>query len=377
MSEAAAVRPARSAADLRRFIALPYQLHRGDPCWVPALRRDVRKLLDRSKNPFFAHADAELFLAERRSAGRSTLVGRIAAIHNHGHNEFQGDRAGFFGFFECINDQGVANALFDAVAAWLKPRGLDTLRGPASCSTNEECGLLVDGFDTPPTLLNPHNPRYYVELVERAGFHKAKDLIQYRLENPEMPERLIRGAKLLAERKNITLRRIDMKHFAAEVEQIKRVYNSAWEKNWGFVPMTDAEMNQLAAQLKPLVVPDLAVFAEQGDRVIGFGLALPDFNVALRANPSGRFFPGILRILWAARGIRRIRIMALGLLKEFRGSGADGLLYHWIWQKGYALGYRWGEAGWILEDNLPMTNGLLRMGFAPYKTLRMYDRPLT
>jgi GNAT superfamily N-acetyltransferase len=334
-------------------------------------------MLDRHANPFFSHAEAEYFLAERRHSGRTTVVGRIAAIHNRTHNEFQGDRAGFFGFFECISDQAVANALFAAAAAWLKPRGLDTLRGPASFSTNDECGLLVDGFETPPTLMNPHNPRYYVELVERAGFHKARDLIQYRIVNPEMPERLIRGAKLLAARKNITLRRINMKRFDAEVERIKQVYNSAWEKNWGFVPMTDAEMNHLAAQLKPVVVPDLVVFAEQGDTVIGFGLALPDFNVALKANPSGRLFPGILKILLAARGIRRTRIMALGLLKEFRGSGADGLLYHWIWEKGYALGYRWGEAGWILEDNLPMTNGLLRMGFEPYKTLRMYDRPLT
>jgi hypothetical protein len=336
---------------------------------------DIRKMLDRDKNPFFAHADAEYFLASRGRRGE--IVGRIAAIHNRAHNAFQGDRAGFFGFFDCVNDQAVADALFEAAAVWLVPRALDTLRGPASFSTNDECGLLVGGFDTPPTLMNPHNPRYYVDLVERAGFHKAKDLIQYQIENPAMPERLVRGAKLLAERKHITLRRIDMKQFDAEVERIKRVYNSAWEKNWGFVPMTDEEMDHLAAQLKPVVVPDLVVFAEQGDNVIGFGLALPDLNVALKANPSGRLVPGILKVLWRARSIRRTRIMALGLLKEFRGSGADGLLYHWIWEKGYALGYRWGEAGWILEDNVAMTNGLLRMGFRPYKTLRMYDRPLT
>jgi hypothetical protein len=341
------------------------------------LRRDVATALDREKNPFFAHAEVELFLAERRDGGRPSTVGRIAAIHNHAHNEFQGDRAGFFGFFECIDDQGAADALFDAAGAWLAPRGLDILRGPASFSTNDECGLLVQGFDTPPTLMNPHNPPYYIALVERAGFHKAKDLIQYRKVATPMPERLSRGAKLLAERRHIALRRIDMRRFDTEVERIKQVYNAAWEKNWGFVPMTDAEMDHLAAQLKPVVVPDMVVFAERGGQVIGFGLALPDFNVALKANPSGRMFPGILKVLWASRGIRRIRIMALGLLKEFRGSGADGLLYHWIWQKATALGYRWGEAGWILEDNVPMTNGLLRMGFEAYKTLRMYDRPLT
>ena len=239
MSDGVAVRLVESAADLRKFIALPYRLHRGDPCWVPTLRMDVRKMLDRQKNPFFTRAEAEYFLARRGQRGE--IVGRIAAIHIRARNGFQGDRAGFFGFFDCVNDQAVADALFEAAAAWLAPRGLDILRGPASFSTNDECGLLVDGFDTPPTLMNPHNPRYYVRLVEQAGFRKARDLIQYRLENPEMPERLVRGVKLLAQRKRTTLRRIDMKNFDAEVERIKRVYNSAWEKNRGLVPMTDGE----------------------------------------------------------------------------------------------------------------------------------------
>jgi len=371
------VRPVRTTADLRRFIALPYALHRGDPYWVPPLRRDVKKMLDRAKNPFFHRAAAEYFTAERRNGGRTEVVGRIAAIHNPAHNEFHDDRVGFFGFFECANDQPAADALFAAAAAWLTARGLDTMRGPASFSTNDECGLLVHGFDTPPTLLNPHNPRYYVDLVERAGFAKAMDMFQYQLTNPQLPERLIRGARLLAERKKITLHRLDMRRWDEAVEDIKRIYNSAWEKNWGFVPMTDDEVDYLAAQLKPVVVPDLVVFARQGDRTIGFAAALPDLNVALKTNPSGRLFPGVLRILWAARKVTRIRVWALGLLQEYRMSGADALMYHWIWEKGYALGHRWAEAGWILEDNTAMNNGLLRMGFEAYKTLRFYDRPLT
>lgn len=370
------VRPVRSTADLRRFIAFPYALHRGDPQWVPPLRMDVRKMLDRAKNPFFAHAEAEYFLAERRQDGRTTVVGRIAAIHNRAHNEFHEEKVGFWGFWECVDDQTVANALFDAAAAWLAPRGLDTMRGPASFSTNDECGLLVAGFDSPPTLLNPHNPRYYVDLVERAGFVKSKDMFQYQTRNPDMPERLIRGARLLAERKKITLRRIDMRRWDDEIEKIKFLYNAAWEKNWGFIPMTDPEIDHLAAQLKPVVVPDLVVFCEQEGRTIGFAAALPDLNVALKTNPSGRLFPGLLRILWAARSITRIRILLLGLLKEYRTTGADALMYHWIWEKGYALGHRWAEAGWILEDNAAMNNGLLRMGFEAYKTLRFYDRPL-
>lgn len=380
MSSGVVVRPARTAADLRRFIDLPYRLHRGDPQWVPPLRMDMRTLLSRQKNPFFQHADAEYFLAERETAGdggrQRERAGRIAAIHNRLHNEFHADEVGFFGFFECVDDQAVADALFEAAAAWLRERGLRVMRGPASFSTNDECGVLVDGFDTPPTVLNPHNPRYYVPLVERAGLTPAKDLFQYQSTNPTMPERLIRGAQLIAERKKIRLRRIDLKHFDKEVERIKQIYNAAWEKNWGFVPMTDAEIDHLASQLKPVVVPDLVLFAEREGEVIGFAAALPDLNIALKANPSGRLFPGIIKILWAKRKITRIRILLLGLLKEYRVTGADALMYHWIWEKGYALGYRWAEAGWILDDNVAMSNALVRMGFQHYKTLRLYDRSL-
>jgi len=366
------VRPVRTKADLNRFIAFPYRLHRDDPMWMPPLRRDVRTLLSREKNPFFRRATAEYFLALRGGE----VVGRIAAIHNRAHNEFHEDKVGFFGFFESIDDQEVADAVFAAAAAWLGEHGLDTMRGPASFSTNDECGLLVDGFETPPTILNPHNPPYYVQLVERAGFTKAKDLFQYRTPSYELPERLHRAAEKVQKRFQITLRPIDMKRFEEEVDAIKPLYNGAWEKNWGFVPMADEEIDHLAAQLKPVVVPDLIVFAERAGKTIGFAAAVPDFNVALKANPSGRLIPGILKVLWRSRKITRLRILLLGVAKEYRGTGAAELMYHWIWIKGTGLGYTWGEAGWILEDNTPMKKGLEFMGFEPYKTLRMYDRPL-
>jgi GNAT superfamily N-acetyltransferase len=366
------VRPVRTRADLRRFVAFPYRLHREDPLWVPPLRRDIYTILSRGKNPFFQRAEAEYFLALRD--GR--VLGRIAAIHNRAHNEFHEDRVGFFGFFETIDDQHVAGALFDAAAAWLRARGLETMRGPASFSTNDECGLLVDGFDTPPTVMNPHNPPYYGTLIEGAGFAKAKDLYQYQTPSDRLPERLERAAKKVQQRLQLSLRPIDMKRFKEDIDSIKPLYNGAWEKNWGFVPMTDAEIDHLAKQLKPVIVPDLVVFAERAGTPIGFAAAIPDFNVALKANPSGRLFPGILRILWRSRAIRRVRILLLGVAKEYRGLGAAELMYYWIWTKGTALGYNWGEAGWILEDNLPMRKGVEFMGFEPYKTLRMYDRPL-
>src|SRR5688572_11409142 len=227
--------PARDRGQRERFIAFPYALHRRDPGWAPPLRRDVRTLLSTAKNPFFAHAEAEHFLAER--AGE--VVGRITAIHNRAHNEFHRDRVGFFGFFESIDDPGVAHALFDRAGEWLAGRGLDTMRGPASFSTNDEAGLLVDGFETPAALMMPHNPRFYVALVEGAGFRKAKDLLAYERTFDEPPERLHTAVLRLAKRTGITVRSLDMARFEHEVDLIKRLYNQAWGRNWGFVPMSD------------------------------------------------------------------------------------------------------------------------------------------
>ena len=364
--------PVSDGHGLLRFIAFPYDHYRGDPLWVPPLRRDVRILLSRTDNPFFQHAEAQYLVG--RADGRT--VGRIAAIKNDAHNREHDDRVGFYGFFESVNDQAVANALFDAAAAWLGSKGLDTMRGPMSPSINDECGLLVDGFTTPPTILMPHNPPYYVDLHERYGFRKAKDLIAVCGEGAAPPERILRAAKLLAERRGITLRALDMKRFAQEVELVKELYNRAWEKNWGFVPMTEAELDHLAKQLKPIIDPDLVCFAVVGGQAVGFAVAIPDLNVALKHNPSGRLFPGILKILWHARKITRARVPLLGTIQEYRGRGVDALMYHWIWTKGYAKGYHWAEGGWILEDNAAMMNGAQQLGFHPYKTYRIYDKPL-
>jgi GNAT superfamily N-acetyltransferase len=365
--------PVSNGRDLEHFIAFPYERYRGDPRWVPQLRMDVRTLLSPKKNPFFQHAEVQCFLARRD--GR--VVGRIAGVKNDAHNKEHADSVGFYGFFECPDgDQAVANALFDAAATWLRGKGFDTMRGPMNPSVNDDCGLLVEGFDTPPVLMMPHNPPGYVDLHERYGFRKAKDLICLQSTSSQIPERLTRAAELLGQRKGITLRPLDMKRFSAEVELVKVLYNEAWEKNWGFVPLTDAEIDHLAKQLKPVVVPELICFAEHKGRVIGFGVALPDLNMALKHNPSGRLFPGILKVLWYARRVNRMRVLLLGVLKEYRQSGVDALMYHWIWQKGTSKGYHWAEAGWVLEDNHPMINAALRVGFSPYKTYRIYDKAL-
>jgi GNAT superfamily N-acetyltransferase len=378
LTERLRVRAARGRRDLKRFIDLPYRLHARDPLWVPPLRRDVKMLLSRSKNPFFEHAEAEYFIAERDDE----TVGRIAAISNRLHNEIHSDRVGFFGFFESIDDQAVADALFAAAADWCRTRTHDVLRGPASFSVNDECGLLVDGFDTPPALMMPHNPRYYILLVERAGFSKAKDLWVYQGGSEQryipVPERLARGTELIRQRQGITLRALDMKDFEGEVERIKELYNSAWEKNWGFVPMTEHEIDHLAAQFKPVVIPEFVPMAEKDGKLIGFGIALPDLNVVFRRHRSGRLFPMILDLLWSLKmkRIRRARILLLGVHPDYHGKGIDAMLYHWIWTRAEKLRIYWGEAGWILEDNPAMNAGLEKMTFRVYKTYRLYDRKL-
>jgi GNAT superfamily N-acetyltransferase len=287
---------------------------------------------------------------------------------------------GFFGFFECIEDQSVADSLFAAAAEWCRAKGHDMLRGPASFSVNDECGLLVDGFEHPPTLMMPHNPRYYVTLVERAGFAQARNLLVYQGGSEEgyvpVPERLARGTELIRQRLGITIRPMDLKRFDQEVESIKRIYNAAWEKNWGFVPMTEREIDHLAEQFRPVVIPDIVPVAEKDGQVIGFGIALPDLNVVFRRNRSGRLLPVLPRLLWALkrRKIRRARILLLGVVPEYRGKAVDAMLYHWIWTRSGKLGITWGEAGWILEDNVAMNAGLEKMTFRVYKTYRLYDR---
>jgi len=368
--------PVSDGRGLDRFIAFPYDHYRDAPLWVPQLRRDMRTLLSPAKNPFFEHAEAQYFLAVGRSDGRT--VGRIGAIKNDMHNREHQDRVGFYGFFESVDDQGVANALFDTAAAWLRAKGFDTMRGPMNPSVNDECGLLIENNGTPPSLMMPYNFSYYQQLHERYGFTKAKDLLAFDGGGADAaPERFRKLGERALRRSGITLRTLNKKRFDSEVELIKKLYNRAWEKNWGFVPLTDAEIDHLAKQLKPIVVPDLVIFAEQaGGDVVGFAVGLPDFNLALLHNRSGRLFPGILKVLWRARKIHRARILLLGVLPELRGRGIDAILYHRVWEASVKHGMPTGEAGWILEDNELMKKAATALGFRQSKVFRVYDKPL-
>jgi len=364
--------PVRGRRELEAFVALPYELHRRDPCFTPLLRRDVRTLLDPARNPFFRHAVRELYLA--RSGGQ--VLGRVAAIHDEAHERVHQDGAGCFGFFESRPDPEVARALLDAAAGSLQGWGCRLMRGPLSPSINDEAGLLVEGFDTPSVIMMPHNPPYYPELVEGAGLRGVKDLLAFESTSTRLPERLIAATGILERRHGIVTRALEMRRFEAEVGIVKQLFNRGWQHNWGAVPLDDAEVAHLAAQLRPIVIPELVVFAERNGEPIGFAAAIPDLHVALRRNPSGRFFPGVLKVLWAARRVTRLRVILLGVVPEWQGRGIDALLYRRVWEAGVARGFSWAEAGWVLADNHAMVNGLRRMGFRRYKTYRIYERSL-
>jgi len=372
------VRSVATARDRRAFIDLPYRLYRDDPLWAPPFKAEVKELLSPRKNPFFAHGEAEYFLGLRQ--GR--VAGRIAAIANQLHNEVHGDAIAFFGFFECEDDPELAAELFAAAADWARQRNFDSLRGPASFSVNDECGLLIDGFEFRPPLMMPHNPPYYADLLVAAGFHKAKDLYGFWGGHSEryepVPDRLTRAIDVMRRRQGITIRSFRLDRFDEEVQLIKDLYNASWERNWGFVPMTDAEIDHLAKRFKPILIPEIAPFAEKDGRVVGFGVALPDLNQVLMSNRSGRLFPAVLKLLWALKRqqIRRARVPLLGVLPEFRGKGIDSMLYHQIWTRAAEHGIFRGEAGWTLEDNPAINRGLEKMGFQHYQTYRMYERAL-
>lgn len=382
------ITPVRTAADRRAFIALPFRLHRGEPHWVPPLKSEVAALIDPKKHPFHAHAETELFLA-RDAAGM--VVGRVAAIRNRLHEETHNEAVGFFGLFECERNPATARALLDAAADWLRERGLATMRGPANLSSNEDWGLLIEGFDRDPSIMMPYNPPYYAELIEDAGFHKAKDVLAYELSadslgvpqdvteaqaGPYIPERLRNFERLARERYGVVVRPFDKSNFDAEVKRIRDLYNAAWEANWGFVPFTADEFDHLAKQLKPVADFDLIAFVEVKGEIAGFAIALPDLNQALKPM-NGRLFPiGWAKGLWYGRKINALRVLTLGVLPQYRRTGAAELLYLYLFRTGLRKKMRTGEFSWILEDNLAMRTPVEKLGATVTKRYRLYDREL-
>jgi GNAT superfamily N-acetyltransferase len=366
------------------FIFFQWVPYHGNPYWCPPLISERREFYDKARHPFHQHAEVAMFLAKR---GGQT-VGTIYATDNRAHNEFQQENIGMFGGFECHNDQAVAHALFEQAEGWLRARGRSAVRGPLNFSTNEECGLLVDGFDDAPRVLMTYNPPYYRELIEREGYDKAMDLLAYRMEvNAQaglanFPPKLKRIMEKTMQRDGVVIRPIDVKHLDDEVARVIPIYNSAWAKNWGFVPMTDAEFEHLAHGLKSVLDPDLLFVVEAKGRPIGVALTLPDLCDPLRRaypKPGTPELWSLLKFLFnykVRRTQKYIRVLIMGVLPEYRRSGIDALLMATTADVAMKKGYTLGEASWILENNMPMRQGLENMGWKVYKTYRIFEKAL-
>ncbi|NRD68046.1 N-acetyltransferase [Corallococcus exiguus] len=371
------VTPVRGAADRTAFIRLPYSLYRDDPNWVPPLEMERRDFLDPKKNPFFDYAEVELFLARRGQ----DVVGRVAAIKNPRHMEFHGTKEGFFGLFECVNDAGVARGLLDAASAWLKARGIDSVLGPANFSSNQDWGLLVEGYESPPALMMPYNPTYYAGLLETCGFTKAKDLFAFELSaSTPPPEKVARIAEKIRQREGVTVRAVNLKDFPAEVARIKQIYNAAWEKNWGFIPFTDREFEHMAKEMKAIVRPELVLIAEVKGEPVAFSMTLPDANEAFKA-ANGRLTTfglpiGLVKLVLASRKLKRLRLLTLGIKEGYRRRGLDAILYLDTLRNAKELGYTGGEISWTLEDNHLVNRAIESMGGQRSKTYRVFQRPV-
>ena len=368
-----AIRPVTTGKEMNEFIRFPWTVYRDSPSWVPPLLMDRRKLVDRKKNPFYKHAEAEFFLARKNGH----VVGRIAAIVNHNHTKEHGEATGFFGFFECVEDQAVADALLEAAENFLRQHGMRAMRGPASPSVNDEYGLLIHGFEHPPVVLMPYNPPYYATLLERHGLAKIRDLVSYLLsQDTVMSDKLQRVTQRVKERQGITVRSLNMKDFDNELERVKVIYNTAWAKNWGAVPMTDDEIMAMAADLKSVIVPEVVLFAEKEGKTVGFALSIPDLNIPLKYNTRGYLLPGILCLLLHKKKINLVRVIALGVLPEYLNSGLAGVLFYETAVRAKPLGYDFGEAGWVLEDNVQMVRSAELMNGKAYKKYRLYEKVL-
>jgi GNAT superfamily N-acetyltransferase len=374
--EGVEVRPVRTRRELQAFIRLPWRLYKGSANWVPPLISERKRHLDRRRNPFFEHAEAEYFLAWREG----TPVGRITAHVDHRLNEFQQNRWGLFGFFESERDPAVAAALLDTAEAWLRDRGRDRMLGPLDFSTNHECGVLVEGHERMPQILeNWHHP-YYRELLEGQGLLKAMDLYKWEIitaDRDSMLPIIDDLADRLEPEHGITLRRMRKRNLKSEVRAFMDVYNQAWASNWGFVPLTDAELDHLAKELKPVLDENFAAVAETADgHVAGVSLSLPDWGQVL-AQLNGRLLPlGWLKAMRTQRKIDEIRVFALGVKPEYQHTGVAAALYRDVWDA--CLRYdKWrAETGWILEVNEPMNRAMEALTGKIVKRYRLYERLL-
>ena len=376
MADGLTVLPATGAAEIEQYIRFPFGLYREFPHWVPPLLMERRDFLNPRKNPVYEYAEIQPFLARRGTR----VVGTITALENSRFGQFHPTErhVGFFGLYECERDPEASRALLAAAAGWLKARGLSVIRGPTNFTTNDVLGLLVEGFDDDPAILMPYNPPYYAEQLAQFGFSKAKDLYALEVRAEQYKGQLEALARRVLQNSRIRVRPVDLKRWNAELEFVRRCYNEAWANNWGFVPWTDRELAAIAKELKPLIDPRLAFVGEVDGQPAAIAIAVPDANEALKL-ARGHLFPlGLIKILWHVKvtRCRRVRVLALGVLPQYRRLGLDGVLIQRMIQNGIPLGYQGAEVGWILEDNEAMLRPLRHIDARRTKVYRVYDRAL-
>jgi GNAT superfamily N-acetyltransferase len=369
--------PVRSSSDRESFIKFQWQIYKQDPAWVPPLIIERKAFLDRRKHPFYRHGDAALFLAKRNDK----IVGRIMASDDPNYNALHKTNTGCFGLFESIDDVDVAAVLFRAAEEWLRDRGRTEIMGPIDYSTNYVCGLLIDGFEHPPTLLTAHNPPYYSRLIEACGFEKETDWYAWWFDPQNAPVSRLR--RLVASRTKKTaarIRPIDLGRLADESQRLAAVFNKAWQNNWGFVPFTAAEAEHMAQEMKPVLDPRMTLIAEIDDAPVAFVICVPDVNVALH-RINGRLtrfgLPiGLAKLLWYRHEIRKARFVALGVLEKYRRAGIAEMLVLQVMEEGANRGFT-AELSMTLEDNVMVNRFIETMGAKRYKTYRIYRRPIS
>ncbi len=358
------------------FIKLPWRIYRDDPAWVPPLIIERKAFLDRKHHPFYQHGDAALFLARRQGE----VVGRIMASDDPNYNALHRSNVGCFGLFESIDDADVASGLFDAAMGWLRARGRTKMMGPIDYSTNYVCGLLIDGFEHPPTILTAHNPPYYARLIEAGGFEKEIDWYAWWLDTRNAPVvRLRRLVDARARKTSVRIRSFNLRDLAGESQRLASIFNEAWKNNWGFVPFTRAQSEHMAKEMRPLIDPRMTLIAEIDDAPVAFVICVPDINVALK-RINGRLTSfglptGLIKLLWYRQKIRQVRFVALGVVEKYRRAGIAEMLVLRIIEEGASRGFN-GELSMTLEDNVLVNRFIETMGAVHYKTYRIYHKAL-
>lgn len=365
------IKEIKSHQDIKDFVLFPWQIYKNDSNWVPPLIHDQMNFFNPEKNPYYQHSKVLLIMAYRD--GRP--VGRLSIHENILHVNKYHEKIGFFGFFECIHDLEVARAMFDHGKEWLKKHGYKRMRGPANFSINGEYSLLVKGFDSPPVLMMTYNPWYYAELLEQVGFKKSQEMYAYQLFSDQgLPESVMkRAAEVTKNNPEFTARKMRKKDLAKETKIVQKIYNDAWDKNWGAVPFTEKEIMALAEELKMILDEDIAFIGEVNGQPVGFSLSIPDANQVLKV-ANGRLFPfGMIKMMRKKNQISGIRVMVMGVLEQYRHRGYDTVFYTKTFEEARKKNYHFAEASLINESNKPMRGVLEKLGGRIYKTYRMYD----